>query len=91
MLTLKDQIRTFIIEELLFGDGSRMLGDEDSLIEHDVVDSTGILELVAFVEDRFGVTVEDVEILPENFDSIARVAGFVLRKRTIPGDILAAE
>lgn len=90
MLTLKDQIRAFIIEDLLFGDTGRAPGEEDSLIENDVVDSTGILELVAFVEDRFGITVEDDEILPDNFDSIARVAAYVMRKRIAAGGLVEA-
>ena len=81
---LKEQIRAFIVESFLFGDTTRTLSDDDSLIENDVVDSTGILELVSFVEDNFAVTVADAEILPSNFDSIAKVAAFVAGKTAVP-------
>ncbi|WP_176526904.1 acyl carrier protein [Rhizobium subbaraonis] len=81
MATLNEEIRAFIVESFLFGDTSRTPGDDDSLIENDVVDSTGILELVAFVEDNLGIPVADAEILPANFDSIAKLAAFVTSKR----------
>lgn len=80
MMTLKEQIRAFIVESFLFGDTSRTLSDDDSLIENDIVDSTGILELVSFVEDSFGITVADAEILPSNFDSISKVAAYIAGK-----------
>ncbi|KAA0691469.1 acyl carrier protein [Neorhizobium sp. P12A] len=89
MIPLKEQIRAFIVESFLFGDTSRALGDDASLIESDVVDSTGILELVSFVEDNFGVTVADAEILPANFDSITKVATFIMSKRSAADPIAA--
>lgn len=78
---VSDQVRAFVVETFLFGDAATPLPEEGSFIEHGVIDSTGILELVAFVEDTFGVLVADAEILPANFDSIAKVADFVARKR----------
>jgi acyl carrier protein len=77
---IKSQIRAFIVENFLFGDDSTPLGDEQSLIESDMVDSTGILELVSFLEERFGVAMADADIVPANLDSIARIAAFVARK-----------
>lgn len=79
---VRDQVRAFVVETFLFGDASTDLPEHGSFIEQGIVDSTGILELVAFVEDTFGIVVADAEILPANFDSIARVADFVARKRT---------
>lgn len=76
-MTIQNDIRTFIIENFLFGDTSQDLGDDVSLIEADLVDSTGILELVAFVEQTWGVTIADADIVPANFDSIGRIATFV--------------
>jgi acyl carrier protein len=73
-------VRSFIVDNFLYGDTSHPLGDETSFIETDLVDSTGILELVAFVEDQFGLTVADAEIIPANLDSIARIAAFVVAK-----------
>lgn len=78
---IKSQVRTFIVENFLFGDDAYHLGDELSLVESDLVDSTGILELVAFVEQTFGISLADADIVPDNLDSIARIANFVARKR----------
>lgn len=89
MIPLKEQIRAFVIESFLFGDTTRTVPDDASLIENDIVDSTGILELVSFVEDSFGITVGDAEILPANFDSISRVAAFVVSKRSATDPIVA--
>src|SRR5690606_30892929 len=55
-------IRAFIAESFLFGDADALPADTDSLIEHGIVDSTGVLELVAFIEERFGIAVADAEI-----------------------------
>jgi acyl carrier protein len=81
---VKIQIRAFIVENFLFGDDSRPLDDAMSLIENDVVDSTGVLELVAFLEERFGIAVADADIVPANLDSIARIAAYV--ERTTRGE-----
>lgn len=78
--TTRAAIRTFIVDNFLFGDTSRPLADETSLIETDLVDSTGILELVAYLEDHFGFTIADAEIVPANLDSIARISAFVMVK-----------
>lgn len=80
---IKSQVRAFIVENFLFGDDSTPLGDEQSLIESDMVDSTGILELVSFLEERFGVAMADADIVPANLDSIARIAAFVARKSEV--------
>lgn len=76
-MTIATDVRSFIIENFLFGDTSHDLGDDVSLIETDLVDSTGILELVAFVESTYGLAVADAEIVPANFDTIGRIAAFV--------------
>jgi acyl carrier protein len=57
------------------------IGSEASLLESGIVDSTGLLEVIAFIEGSFGIRVEDAEILPENLDSIARLTSFVQRKQ----------
>lgn len=76
-MTIATQIKSFIIDNFLFGDTSVELGADASLIESDLVDSTGILELVSYVEMTYGLTVNDAEIVPDNFDSINRIASFV--------------
>ena len=74
---IKNDVRTFIIENFLFGDTSQAPVDDASLIENDVIDSTGILELVAFIEEHFGITMADADIVPANLDSLDRIATFV--------------
>jgi acyl carrier protein len=59
----------------------KALEDSTSLLDHGIIDSTGVLEVIMFVETTFGVTVEDSEMLPENLDSIERIAAFVQRKK----------
>jgi acyl carrier protein len=77
---IQNELRAFIIENFLFGDTSRQIDDTTSLIENDLVDSPGILELVAFLEERFSFTVADNEIVPDNLDSIGRIAAYVSAK-----------
>jgi acyl carrier protein len=76
----RNEIRAFIIENFLFGDEGYVLSDEMSLIDNDLVDSTGILELVSFLEERFGIAMADADIVPANLDSLIRISSFVERK-----------
>lgn len=79
-------IRRYVLENFLFTDDGSQLRDEASFLEEGIVDSTGVLELVMFVEETFGIIVEDEEILPDNFDSVARLARYVRRKLGEAGD-----
>lgn len=74
------EIRQFIVEVFAFGDESALVSDDTSLLESRVLDSTDVLELIVFVEGRFGIKVEDDEVVPENFDSVNKVRDFVTRK-----------
>ena len=74
------RIRTFIEENFLFRADNADLGDAESLLESGVMDSTGILELVAFLESEFPLVMSDADIVPENLDSIASIAAYVERK-----------
>ena len=76
----KQRIREFIIETFLFGADDANIEDGESLLESGVVDSTGVLELVAFLEAEFGLDVKDEELIPENLDSIDNLVGFVAKK-----------
>ena len=75
--TIRDKVRNFIVENFLFGDTSYQLADDASLIENDIIDSTAVLELVAFIEDNFGITMNDADIVPANLDSLARISSFI--------------
>lgn len=75
--SVEPDIRAFIVENFLFGDDSQPLASETSLMEKDLIDSTGILELVSFLEERFSIRVADADLVPANLDSIARIAAFI--------------
>ncbi|HZS90402.1 MAG TPA: acyl carrier protein [Chloroflexota bacterium] len=77
-LTTRQTIHDFVVSTFLFDNGD--VADDASLLGEGIMDSTGVLELVLFVEETFGIRVADDEILPENFDSIARIAVYVARK-----------
>ena len=73
-------IRKFIANSFMYREGVDSLKDTDSLLEKGLIDSTGVLELVFFVENTFGLKVNDDEVLPENLDSIQRIASLIQRK-----------
>ena len=75
----KEDIRKFILENFILNEAEN-LGDEDSLLEKGIIDSTGVLELVAFIEEKYSINVEDEEMIPENLDSIRNIAEFLHRK-----------
>jgi acyl carrier protein len=75
------RVRSFIAENFLFRDDGPGLSDKDSLLEAGMIDSTGILELVTFLERGFGIAVADAEIMPENLDSIGAIVTYVAGKR----------
>ena len=79
-MELKQQLRHFVISNFYVADPSS-LDERASLLEHGIIDSTGVLKVIAFIEETFGITVEDSEMLPENLDSIEQIASFVTRKR----------
>jgi len=73
-------IRTFIVERLAPATGRTHLDDDDDLIDSGVVDSLGIFQLVAFLEEKFGVVIADSEIIPDNFATIARIERLVAER-----------
>ncbi len=76
---ISQQVRAFVVENYLFG-RDEGLGDEDSFLEAGVIDSTGVLELVAFLEERFGVKVANDELITDNLDSIQKVTAYLQSK-----------
>lgn len=78
--TIENRIGAFIVENFLFGDTSYKLADNASLIENDIIDSTGVLELVAYIEDNFEIEMADTDIVPANLDSLERISAFIKTK-----------
>ncbi len=79
-MQLKSEIRDFIIDNFLYGQDDSNLGDEASFLSTGIIDSTGMLELVSFVEENYGISVEDEELVPDNLDSIQKLSVFVQKK-----------
>ncbi len=75
-----EEVRQFVISNFLFGDAAS-LEDDKSFLESGIVDSTGMLELITFLETAFGITIAPQEMLPENLDSVNRVMAFVAKKQ----------
>jgi len=77
------ELRQFIVDNFLFGDqsGRFAFSDADSLQDLGIVDSTGVLELVCHLQERYAITVDDAELVPDNLDSVDRIARFIDRKR----------
>lgn len=78
--SITSTVSAFLIDNFRFGDTSVAIVPDESLIEAGVIDSTGVLELVAFLEERFGIAVDDADIEPENLDSLAAIARYVEQK-----------
>lgn len=86
--SIEAQIRSYILENFLYTNDEGKLNNSDSFLEDGIVDSTGILELLMFVEETFGVEVADEEVLPDNFDSVDQLAHYIRRKTGIAAAIV---
>jgi acyl carrier protein len=74
-------VRQFIVDQFLFGQGADKLAVHDSLLKKGVIDSTGMLEITSFLEQRFGIAIEDQDLVPANFECIDHIVRFIERKR----------
>ena len=82
---LKSNIKTFIVNNFLFGMDDNLLGYDDSLLEKGIVDSTGVLELIAYIEQNYMMKINNDELVPENLDSLDNIASFIFRKKNTIG------
>ena len=80
MMPIEEMLRTYIADNILFSNNGYPFTDSDSFLENGIVDSTNILELVMFVEEEFGITTDDNEIIPDNFDSVSKLSRFTRSK-----------
>jgi acyl carrier protein len=79
---IKTKVKEFIKDNFLLGAESKNFNDDDSFFKKGIIDSTGVLELVSFVEATFDIKVEDEELMPDNFDSIDKVVVFIIKKKS---------
>jgi acyl carrier protein len=84
-MSTEKKIRAYILENYLFTDDESALGNDDSFLEKGILDSTGMLEVIYFLEDEFEVSVADQEMVPENLDSVNRIVAYVERKQAEAG------
>ncbi len=81
-MQVKQELRQFVIDNFLFGqDGD--LKDDASFLDHGIIDSTGVLELIAFLDERFGLELGETDLTPENLDSIDKVTRLVERRLSV--------
>jgi acyl carrier protein len=79
-MPLNEELRQFVTDNFLFGKNNGRLADTDSFLDKGIIDSTGVLELVAFLEERYGIHVQDRDLIPENLDSIENLERFIGNK-----------
>lgn len=87
MKPIDEEIRKFVVDNFLFGQGDEALSNEDSFIGKGIIDSTGVLELVNFLEETYKIKVKDEELVPDNLDSINHLVSFLNRKRIGAGGV----
>ena len=81
-MTIEVQIKEYIANNLLFSNNGFNYPEDASFLEEGIVDSQGVMELVMFVEETFGINVDDIDIVPDNFDSVCQLAAYIRRKTT---------
>ncbi|GMU68330.1 MAG: hypothetical protein AMXMBFR37_06630 [Steroidobacteraceae bacterium] len=79
-MQVAERTRQYILENFLFSNDPSQLGYDDSFLERGLIDSTGMLEVIMFLEETFGVKVDDEEMVPANLDSVSKIAALVRRK-----------
>lgn len=79
-MAVEQKLRTYILQNFLFTDDEAALKNNDSFLEKGIIDSTGIMEVIQFLQEEFGINVKDEEMIPANLDSIDRIVAFVARK-----------
>lgn len=79
-MEIEAQIKDYIAKNLLFSDNGFPYADSVSFLDEGIVDSIGVMELVTFVEENFAVKVDDLDVTPDNFDSVSKMAAYIRRK-----------
>ena len=76
-MALNNELRQFVINNFMFGNSGEGIADSDSFLERGIIDSTGVMELIAFLEERYGIKLQDQDLIPDNLDSIDGLARLV--------------
>ncbi len=84
-MSIEAQIRDYLVENVLFSDGSFEYDDDASFLEEGIIDSVAIMDVVMFVEQTFSIEIEDHEIVPDHFDSVNKLAAYIRTKQNSHG------
>jgi acyl carrier protein len=82
-MALNNELRQFVIDNFMFGNPGESFADSDSFLERGIIDSTGVMELIAFLEGRYQIKLQDYDLIPDNLDSVDGLARFV-ESRLLP-------
>ena len=88
--SIKQQVVQFIISNFLFDENQQSIDEKESLLEAGILDSTGVIELIAFIEETYGIKIEDEEIIPENLDTILDITYFIEQKLKLASDVASS-
>lgn len=80
-MSTERKVRDYILQNFLFSQDQSLLNSADSLLAKGIIDSTGVMEMIYFLQDEFGIAVEDSEMVPENLDSVNNIVRYVERKQ----------
>lgn len=80
-MDIRKEIRSYILDNFMIGRENEELSDSDSLLSKGVIDSTGVVELVGYLEENFQIAVEDDELVPDNFDTVNNLVGYIQKKK----------
>jgi acyl carrier protein len=82
-----ERTRAFVVQNFLYARSDIQLNPDDGFLERGIVDSLGVVEFLAFIEDEFGIKVGDHEVTEENFGTLTNIATYVLNKRATTADV----
>lgn len=80
-MSIEEKVKSYILDNFLFTNDKNALANEDSFLNKGIIDSTGIMEVIMFLEEEFGISVDDDEMVPENLDSINNIVAYIGRKQ----------
>lgn len=80
-MSIEQKVRDYILDNYLFTDDQSALKSDDSFLDKGIIDSTGIMEVIFFLEEQFGIEVDDEEMIPENLDSVNNIVAFIENKQ----------
>ncbi len=90
IVSITAQVKRYILSNFLFTEDESALAEDASLVGQKIVDSTGVLELIMYIEDTWGIKIADEEMVPENLDTVERIARFIERRQASPAAAAAS-